>query len=89
MKFVWSAHAITDVREAYLYIAAGSPKAAKNLIARIGVQVSILSEFPMAGRSGRVPGTRELVISKTPYVVAYRITSGDIEILAVLHGARR
>lgn len=35
------------------------------------------------------PGTREMVISRTPYFVAYRIAGDDVEILAVLHGAWR
>ena len=47
-----------------------------------------LAEFPKSGRPGRVPGTRELVISKAPYIVACRIAADGIEVLAVLHGAR-
>lgn len=44
----------------------------------------------MAGRTGRVSDTRELVIAGTPYVVAYRIThQSEVQILAVLHGKRR
>jgi toxin ParE1/3/4 len=29
------------------------------------------------------------VISRTPYIVAYRITGDTVRILRVLHGARR
>jgi plasmid stabilization system protein ParE len=42
----------------------------------------------MAGRKGRVAGTRELVISGTPFLVAYRIEKNEVRILAVLHSAR-
>jgi len=42
----------------------------------------------MAGRVGRVADTRELVISGTPFLVAYQIEKNDVRILAVLHAAR-
>jgi plasmid stabilization system protein ParE len=41
------------------------------------------------GRSGRVAGTRELVIAGTPYLVAYRVEAKAVVILAVIHGAQR
>jgi addiction module RelE/StbE family toxin len=40
------------------------------------------------GRSGRIEGTRELVISRTPYIAAYRILGSTVQILRVLHGAQ-
>jgi plasmid stabilization system protein ParE len=36
-------------------------------------------------RNGRVPGTRELVIPKTPYIVPYRVRHSTIEIARVYH----
>ena len=48
-----------------------------------------LSLFPRKGRTGRVHGTRELVVTGTPYVVAYRLEATAIQILSILHGARR
>jgi toxin ParE1/3/4 len=41
------------------------------------------------GRPGRVISTRELVVSGTPYIVAYRVREGVVEILAVIHGAQQ
>jgi toxin ParE1/3/4 len=43
------------------------------------------------GRSGRVEGTRELVISRTRYLVVYRFeeTTDQILIVRLLHGAQR
>jgi plasmid stabilization system protein ParE len=43
----------------------------------------------MSGRPGRVPGTRELVISDTPFIAAYAIEKARIVILAVYHGAQQ
>jgi toxin ParE1/3/4 len=37
---------------------------------------------------GRVPGTRELVISNTPFIAAYTIQRDRIVILAIYHGAQ-
>jgi hypothetical protein len=45
--------------------------------------------FPQSGRPGRIERTRELVISRTPHIVAYRIAGDIVQILRVLHGARR
>ena len=89
MKLTWLPRAREDVRQAYAYIAESSPKGAKAVVDRIDAQVDTLLEFPRIGRPGRVAGTRELVIQRTPYVVAYRLSGADIEILAVLHGARQ
>jgi toxin ParE1/3/4 len=43
------------------------------------------------GRVGRVAGTRELVLSRTPYIVIYELRGPDEEIyiLRLLHGAQR
>jgi plasmid stabilization system protein ParE len=44
----------------------------------IDAAVAGLGAFPEIGRMGRVLGTRELVIPRTPYVAIYRIaTSGS------------
>jgi toxin ParE1/3/4 len=48
-----------------------------------------LAENPHIGRPGRVPGTREFVIDKTPYIVPYRVKDNALQILRIYHGARR
>jgi toxin ParE1/3/4 len=49
----------------------------------------LLPDNRQIGRAGRVPGTRELVVPRTPYIVPYRIQRTTIQILRVYHGARR
>jgi toxin ParE1/3/4 len=66
-----------------------SPSAAERVYDAITHSVSQLVTFPEMGRRGRVPGTRELVISSQPYIVAYRVREQTIDILAVLHGAQK
>ncbi|MGB0005665.1 MAG: type II toxin-antitoxin system RelE/ParE family toxin [Candidatus Sulfotelmatobacter sp.] len=90
MKIVWTRKASRHLRAAYEYWAReSSGSEAKHMLARIFSAVEMLESYPEAGRSGRVPGTRELVIVPTPFLIAYRIRSGKIEILALLHGARK
>ena len=59
------------------------------LISRIEEAVAHLAEHPALGRAGRVPGTRELVISDTHYIIPYRVRRNAVEILRVFHSARR
>jgi toxin ParE1/3/4 len=57
--------------------------------ARIREQVETLARFPQSGRQGRIQGTRELVISRTPYIVTYSVTGNTVRVVRVLHGSRR
>jgi len=86
---VWLKRAIQD-RDAQLdYIAEDNPLAAVSQGDRIDEQVDVLLEHPQMGRPGRKQGTRELVISHTPFVVVYRIKGQRIELLRLLHGAQK
>ena len=44
--------------------------------------------MPFRGRLGREEGTRELVISRLPYIVIYRVKDDAVEILYIYHGAQ-
>ena len=89
MRVRWLRSAVRDLHDICEYIADDNPSAAVRIGARIESSVALLAEHPLAGRSGRVPGTREVVIAGTRYLVAYRVTAKSVDILAVLHGARR
>ena len=71
------------------YIAQDNQTAAYAVHEGILRQVGGLAEHPRIGRPGRVEGTRELVVSGTPYIVAYRVAGEDVTILRVLHGAQQ
>jgi toxin ParE1/3/4 len=81
----WTRPALADLEGIGDFIARDNPAAAK----RIVVGVDALRDHPNLGRPGRLTGTRELVVSGTPYLVPYRALGDDVEILAVFHGARR
>ena len=86
---VWLQRAIQD-RDAQLdYIAQDNPMAAVSQGDRIAEQIEILQQHPQMGRPGRKQGTRELVISRTPFIVVYRVKAKRIELLRVLHCAQQ
>ena len=90
MNIVWSPEAIEDLTSLRGYIAEDDPAAARGVVLHIIKNVEeLLSDNPQIGRPGRVPGTRELVIPRTPYIVPYRFQRPTIQILRVYHGARR
>ena len=71
------------------YISQERPAAAERQVELILAAVERLTRFPLSGRRGRRTGTRELVISQTPYLVPYRVRGELIEVLGVLHGRQR
>jgi toxin ParE1/3/4 len=81
--------ALKNLDEEAAYIARDDPEAAARIVERIVTSVEGLAAHPASGRPGRVPGTRELVVSGTPYLVPYRVRSETVEILQVFHGARK
>jgi toxin ParE1/3/4 len=90
MKIVWSPEAIQDLISLRAYIAEENPAGARRIVLRILHDVEhLLPDNAQMGRSGRVPGTRELVVPRTPYIVPYRVQRATIQILRVFHGARR
>lgn len=87
MKIRWLALAAKDLEALFSYVAKDMPESAGKEVERIIAAVGRLEDCPGSGRPGRVPDTRELVVS--PYVVAYRVKSANIQILRVLHSARQ
>jgi toxin ParE1/3/4 len=86
MKIRWSLTAISDLESVREYIARDSPSAARKVGNRIKESVNRLINFPLSGKPGRVPGTRELVIPGTSYIAAYRILGDEVQIASILHG---
>lgn len=85
----FSARAIRDVAGIEAYIMADNPSAAKKVVAVIYSASEQLETNPMLGHGGSNPGTRELVLTRYPYTIAYRLTAHKIRILTVLHQSRQ
>ena len=88
MTPVWSPEAIDDLVSLRAYISEDDPAAAQRVALHIIHSVEVLlSENPQMGRAGRVPGTRELLIPNTPFIVPYRVQGETLQILRVFHAA--
>ena len=84
----WLDLAVGDLQQVREYIKRDNPKAANKIAKKILEAVDCLKDHPGMGRSGRIHGTRELIIANTPYIVPYRMKDNQIEILRVLHGSQ-
>lgn len=89
MQIRWLRAALRNLDEEASFIAADDPRAARLVVARVLDSVAQLADQPGLGRPGRVPGTRELVVPKTRYVVPYRVNGEAVEILREFHTSRR
>jgi toxin ParE1/3/4 len=89
VRIKWLALALGDLDEIEAYIAEERSAVAADVVIKIIKTVSLLGEQPGLGRSGRVPGTRELVVPGLPYIVPYRVKDEVIQILRVYHSSRK
>lgn len=83
----WSADALNDFDQAIYYIAKEDPRAALSVADRIEEAVLLLQAYPV-GRQGRVTGTYEKPVTRTPYVIAYALTDEALTVLRVIHTSR-
>ena len=89
-RVVWTRRARDDVREIRAYIARDSSQYARLVAAHLVTAADRLRGFPLVGRivpELARPGLRELV--EGTYRIVYRVTTEEVQILAVVHGARR
>jgi len=89
VRVKWLREARANLDAEAEYISQDTPAAAGRIVAAIESAVAGLARHPAMGRSGRVVGTRELVVPGTPYVIPYRVQDNVVEVIRVFHGARR
>ena len=89
MRIKWLHIALSDLEDAAQFISESNPGVARKLVDRIWQSTQILADHPDIGRPGRIPGTRELIISGTHYILPYRVVEDVVQILRVLHCARK
>lgn len=89
MRLRWTPPARDHLAEIYDYIAQDNPAAARRVIGQVRKDADLLKDNPGMGRPGRVEGTRELIVSRYPYIIVYRPAAPDeVHIAAVIHTAR-
>jgi len=91
MEIKWLRTALLNLDHEAEYIEKENPNAARVIVQRVVQAVSLLKDNPSLGHPGRLPGTRELVIPETRYIVPYRVRPRlqRIEILRVFHASKK
>ena len=89
MRLVWTKRALRELDQMFAFVARDSRSAAAALVELVEKRSAVLVSHPEIGRPGRSDGTRELVLTGTPYILPYRVREGRVEILAVLHTSRQ
>lgn len=89
MRVRYSNCANLNLRQAYYYIKQDSPLNAAVVMGRIEKAIETLCAYPALGKPGRLKGTREFVVGNAPFIVIYRPTKTELQILSVLHTSRK
>ena len=84
----WEEEAGADLQRNIERYAQDDPFPAWRVYQEVLERAEILDDPPL-GRPGRVAGTREFVVTGTPFILVYQAQGGDVRILRVLHGAQR
>lgn len=87
-KLRWSLAAAGDLEEIDRYLHLNHPAFALETIRRIYFSARSLRQFPEKGRTGRITGTRELVLAPLPYLIVYSVELERVDLLRIFHGAQ-
>jgi toxin ParE1/3/4 len=89
MRVRWLRQALRNLDQEAAYLARDNPDIAAEFVIHLRDSASALAHHPQLGRPGRVVGTRELVVTRFPYILPYRVRGDAVEILRVFHTARK
>ncbi|MCW9682951.1 type II toxin-antitoxin system RelE/ParE family toxin [Dolichospermum planctonicum UHCC 0167] len=89
MQVKWLKWALRNLEQARNYVFQDNPTAAQGLIIKIQNAANQLQKYPFMGKNGRVEGTKELIISNSPYILIYRVKEESVEVLRILHTSKR
>lgn len=87
MRVVWTPEAQQDRSDIWDYIAADNPYAAVRIDEIFSDAASRLTQHPMLGKPGIIPGTREFILHES-YRLVYQIDGETVWILTLVHTAR-
>ena len=84
----WDPDAIDDLMRIVEYIAEDDPATAWRVHDEIYGRAAVLDDQPLIGRKGETPGTREFVLTGTPFILVYDPEPSPV-VWRVLHGAQK
>jgi toxin ParE1/3/4 len=88
MRIRWTLAAASDLEHIKDYLAEHNPQFAQPTVLELYETIRSLKASPHRGRVGREEGTRELVFTRLPYIVAYRVKEQTVEVLHIFHFAQ-
>ncbi len=88
MRIRWTPAAAADLQHISEYLAVHHPHYRQPTLHTLYDSVRSLKLLPNRGRPGREKGTRELILSPLPYVIAYRVEKQSIQVLHIHHQAQ-
>lgn len=89
INIFWTDRALSSFETELDYYGEINPKLARELSIIVTESIKNISVMPGIGRHGKKIDTREFVIGKFPYIIAYRIRSEVLEVLAIIHQNRK
>jgi addiction module RelE/StbE family toxin len=87
MRIIFSDRALRDLTTLRAYLEKDSRVVAQEQVQQVLATISLLSEHPRLGRTGRVGDTYELVIPHTRYIAVYVVDVDATRIIAVIHSS--
>jgi toxin ParE1/3/4 len=84
-RLVWSKPAKLDFDRIWDWLEQIDSAAAQRNAIRIADAAERLAERPFIGRPGRIPETREFSISRSNYILVYRVSDDAVVMLRILH----
>ncbi|MDR2007426.1 MAG: type II toxin-antitoxin system RelE/ParE family toxin [Alphaproteobacteria bacterium] len=88
MKIIHTPDFDLDIIEIKNYLKENHPTYIKSTLLQIKQKTKDLAKNPYMGRIGRDMGTREVVFTKLPYVIIYKIKENELHILDIFHTSR-
>lgn len=86
----WSEQAAAQLQAIRDYLARSSPGYAQTLAERIIQRTEMLADFPLLGAEVAEYGDESLrELLEHPYRLLYRVSAEQVQIVAVVHAARR
>lgn len=85
MLINWLSTAEEDLLYLESWYRVNAPEYLTDVAQAIWDAANSLSSLPNRARPGAVPGTRELLVPDTPYMLVYVVTADTVAILRLLH----